>query len=74
MTKAKIPPRHRMSEKTRPENKFLVTRTKPTKIKKRRGIWSSRNPVMPPGSLNNSHSFQYAESISWSMSKTALEM
>jgi hypothetical protein len=41
MTKANIPPRHRMKEKMRPENKFLVTRTKPVKIKKRRGTWSN---------------------------------
>lgn len=37
-------------------------------------MWSSRNPVTPPGSLNNSHSFQYAESISWFIRRTELAM
>jgi len=56
--KAKIPEKHKIRENIRPDEEDLATNTNPYRTKSNRGKWISRNPVIPPGSLNNSHSFQ----------------
>jgi hypothetical protein len=61
---AKIPAKQRINEKTKPHDECLESSINPQRIKSNRGKWSIKKPVIPPGSLNNSHSFQYAESIS----------
>jgi hypothetical protein len=64
MQNAKIPPRHIINEMINPANDCLETKTRPYKIKKRIGKCRIKNPLIPPGNLNSSHSFQKAESIS----------
>jgi hypothetical protein len=56
--KAKMPPKHKINENIIPEKVCLETRINPYRTKSNSGKWMSRNPVIPPGSLNNSHSFQ----------------
>jgi hypothetical protein len=62
--KAKIPESESIRENMRPEKEPLYTWTRPNKIRNSKGKWIIRNPLIPPGSLKSSHSFQYAESIS----------
>jgi hypothetical protein len=71
MEKAKIPPRLKIKEKIRPAVLFLSSKTIPRSIIKTRNKCNIRKKVILPGNLNNSHSFQYAESISWTIIKTA---
>jgi hypothetical protein len=56
--KAKMPPKHKINENIRPDIECLETKINPYRTKSNSGKWISRNPVIPPGSLNNSHSFQ----------------
>ena len=56
--KAKIPDSESISEKIRPEKEPLYTRTRPYKTRNNKGKWIMRNPLIPPGSLKMSHSFQ----------------
>ena len=56
--KAKMPPKHKINENIKPENDCLETKINPYRTKNNSGKWISKNPVIPPGSLNNSHSFQ----------------
>jgi hypothetical protein len=53
-----MPLKHKINEKIRPDAEPLETNTNPNRTKNKRGKWSSKNPVIPPGILNNSHSFQ----------------
>jgi hypothetical protein len=56
--KANIPPALNIKENMSPPNDRLKIRTRPYKIINKMGKCSVRNNVIPPGSLNNSHSFQ----------------
>jgi hypothetical protein len=56
--KANIPPPLNIKEKISPPNDRLNVKTRPYKIINKIGKWSMINEVIPPGSLNNSHSFQ----------------
>jgi hypothetical protein len=56
--KANIPPPLNIKENINPADDLLETITSPYRIRSKIGKCSIRNNVMPPGSLNNSHSFQ----------------
>jgi hypothetical protein len=69
--KAKIPEKLKISENTRPPNVPSNTNISPSSTKNRSGKWIKRKTEIPPGMPKSSHSFQYAESISWLINKTA---
>jgi len=72
IVKASMPEKLNNNENIKPTKEFWNTRINPYKTKNMRNRCMIMNPFTPPGNLNKSHSFQYAESISWFINSTEL--